>query len=1227
LGCSGSSSSSGSGGSGSDSMMDQENESPRPPVRRRGAGQRGLKTSVSAGNEQLPTGRAAHPAKAEASVYEHEDDTFANEFTDDAAQDDESEIYSEEDEYEMDGVMSIDDLLQASTTESRAKQPTAAKSRMSLGGGLLKPAKRVNERGETVAPSRTRATARPAPKRVRARPSPRKKLQPNPDPLPVVADTSSPEPAPATASSGSGAGSDELLKLFEERSKAPPDLLSLIDSFPDIAEEFDRMRGSSLDSTEAFLARLVESGKLEAWVAKAREGHSTMVTKITSTQKLVYDQWQKCGELELAAASGDALGAQNRCLEREVTGLQNKQTQLESENMTLTKQLKDANQELASMLSQSHSQTQSHSQKLKAMQADSTALEAQLAQAHDEASEAAAESAAELKKIKAALGKQIKDLQAEKDEGLELANDLTQTMEAKLEEAKAETASLTQELEAVKQELENKLAASEDSAGQAQATVSDLKKQLAKEEMEVVKGQQKLEDVKADFERKLAASEKMVASINEAVAAVKEQLSHEQQARSAAEASLKKQTEVTIPAMEQSAGELKQKLADLESTSAADQKTSQDAQEAADQEIALLKGRLHDTTEIASALRKEVNSSKDESQTMGEQIVELKQKLEAAGSSSEELKAQVAAMEAQHVAAGSEKDRLIEQVEEANTLQQRYAQQVEVLGKQMSDTAAALEQLRGDKEAEMAKTAAMAEQFEPLREQVNKLQAEKQGLADENSRMAIRIELLEENSSDAGLAQVSLATDNEFAKKQNVNLVEELEQLRQQVGEQAQQLANMSGQIIDGELLRKKMHNTICELKGNIRVFCRVRPMMDHDGDTGVAALRYPKSTVDDKEAIEVVADEGVKTQFGFDKVFPERSSQLQIFNEVSSLVQSAIDGYRCCIFAYGQTGTGKTHTMQGASGEDRGIIPRSLEMIVAETQRLKLQGWEYTLHASFLEIHNENLRDLLCDPTAPKVDLSIKHLPNGQSLVTNAVEEEIAANAGDIARLMHRAQLQRSVGFTAMNAASSRSHAVFRLRLEGSKEGEDSVSGMLNLIDLAGSERLDKSEATGERLKETQAINKSLSALGNVFFALVNGQGHVPFRDSKLTHLLQPCLGGNCKTLMLSNISPAQSSSGESLCSLRFASRVNKCELGRAKKQVSNGDGGGGGGGGGGGATKRVQPRRKSKVDAAEAAAAAKADKAASKPGRRNTGMANVRPTTAKDSRPARNVRARTGR
>lgn len=945
-------------------MSEKENESP-VALRRRGLANRGLKSSANAGNALA--GRSALPAKL--AVCDSPSDVTEEWSAADLLQD---EPPADSDEDEETDMIHMPDLLQAST--AAARRPTTAKSRMSLGGSLLRPAARVNAEGRAIGVARAANTSSPR-KRVRARPSPRgKKLQANPDPLPVVAGD---DPSPPTTRV---ADSNELMKVFAERSHSRPevslqkvDLLSLIEKIPNIADEYDRMQTDSLDRKEVIIARMIESGKLESLINVFREQRSVMVAELTEKQQLVFNQWQKIGELELQAASSEALGAQNRCLEREITGLQNAQTQLETENASLKDSLNDANQELASTVRQSTMTSQTHQQKLKSLQTTIDTLKIDLEQAHQEAADEAGSAAAELKKVKANYEKQLEDLQAAKDEGVALADDLTKTMESRLEESAAEIDSIKSELAAAKEEFESKLAASKREVKQAEATISDLEAQLAEKETEVAEATQHTEATKANLEKKLAASEKKFSSTNEAVRAVKEQLSHEQEARAAAEASLKTQTDVTMPAMKKTVEELKQQVADLKSTAAADMKSSQDASEAAEQEIADLKKRLHDTTDAASALRKEINNSQEDNKSMGEELTELKEKLETATSTSDELKARLAGMEAKTVAADGEKDRLANELEEANTMQQRFAQQVEVLAKQMKETASDLEQLRGEKEAETAKAAAMAEQFEPLRQEVNTLQNEKRELADEKERMEIRIKLLEENSSDEGRAQLSLATDNEFAKKQHGSLLEELEQLRLKVGEQADQLMKQTAQIIDGEAQRKKMHNTICELKGNIRVFCRVRPMMDHDGDSTVGALRFPKNTVDDKEAIEVVGVEGIKTQFGFDKVFPERSSQLQIFNEVSSLVQSAIDGYRCCIFAYGQTGTGKTHTMQGASGEERGIIPRSLEMIVAETQRLKLQGWKYTLHASFLEIHNENLRDLLADPTAPKASLSIQ--------------------------------------------------------------------------------------------------------------------------------------------------------------------------------------------------------------------------------------------------------------
>jgi len=160
------------------------------------------------------------------------------------------------------------------------------------------------------------------------------------------------------------------------------------------------------------------------------------------------------------------------------------------------------------------------------------------------------------------------------------------------------------------------------------------------------------------------------------------------------------------------------------------------------------------------------------------------------------------------------------------------------------------------------------------------------------------------------------------------------------------------------------------------------------------------------------------------------------------------------------------------------------------------------------------------------------------------------------IDNIMDQAARHRAVGVTDMNAQSSRSHSIFTLHLKGSnKELNTSISGALNLADLAGSERLDRSGATGDRMKETQAINKSLSCLTDVFMAISNKNSHIPYRNSKLTHLLSPCLSGDGKTLMMVNLSPTEESYFETLCSLRFAKTVNKCELGRPKKQFRDMD------------------------------------------------------------------------
>uniref|UniRef100_A0A182PUF0 Kinesin-like protein n=1 Tax=Anopheles epiroticus TaxID=199890 RepID=A0A182PUF0_9DIPT len=335
-----------------------------------------------------------------------------------------------------------------------------------------------------------------------------------------------------------------------------------------------------------------------------------------------------------------------------------------------------------------------------------------------------------------------------------------------------------------------------------------------------------------------------------------------------------------------------------------------------------------------------------------------------------------------------------------------------------------------------------------------------------------------------------------------------------------------------------------------VQVVVRCRPLNNKEltGNFQKVVDVYPSRGV-----IEILncneASRENKKMFTYDAVYDCLSTQQTIYDEVvRPLVSSVMEGFNGCVFAYGQTGTGKTHTMEGIKNdsEQKGIIPRAFEQIWAHINRA--QNMNFLVAVSYLEIYMEELRDLLKPNTNSSLELRERDggivVPNLHSVLCKSVE--------DMLNVMHQGNKNRTVGFTNMNEHSSRSHAIFLIKIEMCEAGSTLVKvGKLNLIDLAGSERQSKTGATAERLKEASKINRALSSLGNVISALAEKSPHVPYRDSKLTRLLQDSLGGNSKTIMIANIGPSEFNYNETLTTLRYAHRAKTIE----NKPVKNED------------------------------------------------------------------------
>lgn len=331
----------------------------------------------------------------------------------------------------------------------------------------------------------------------------------------------------------------------------------------------------------------------------------------------------------------------------------------------------------------------------------------------------------------------------------------------------------------------------------------------------------------------------------------------------------------------------------------------------------------------------------------------------------------------------------------------------------------------------------------------------------------------------------------------------------------------------------------------NIKVVCRFRPPNNlelREGGGQIVSLDPDGATVTIGEDITEINDNNT---FTFDRIFDSSSTQREVFDySISSTVDDVLKGYNGTVFAYGQTGSGKTFTMMGAGVEEpnlKGIIPRIIESIFTAILASP-ETMEYTVNVSYMEIYMERIRDLL-NPINDNLQI---HEEKNRGIYVKGLMEVYVSSVDEVYDVMRQGGASRAVAYTNMNAESSRSHSIFVVTINQKNilDGGSLKSGKLYLVDLAGSEKVGKTGASGQTLEEAKKINKSLSSLGMVINALTDGKSsHIPYRDSKLTRILQESLGGNSRTTLIINCSPAAYNVSETISTLRFGMRAKKIQ------------------------------------------------------------------------------------
>mmetsp|Transcript_120640 Transcript_120640/g.303298 ORF Transcript_120640/g.303298 Transcript_120640/m.303298 type:complete len:1307 (-) Transcript_120640:181-4101(-) len=426
-------------------------------------------------------------------------------------------------------------------------------------------------------------------------------------------------------------------------------------------------------------------------------------------------------------------------------------------------------------------------------------------------------------------------------------------------------------------------------------------------------------------------------------------------------------------------------------------------------------------------------------------------------------------------------------------------------------------------------------------DQVKQLCLKCQELENRSSANALKLETkLQDIELQHSQALTQLRSEADLQRQRAEEAQEQSRQLQPTIDRLGTQLQTMEVQFAEEQALRKKYHNQIQDMKGAIRVFCRFRPLVSREAGEAISLRRVDAFTA---ELMRPVPQKDTKS-FQFDAVFDGDSTQEDVFADCRDLVQSAVDGYNVTIFAYGQTGAGKTHTMYG-NPQQPGLAPRSIQALFDVIRREEQRGKKFKVKTYMIEVYKQDILDLLIDKPPPKDrkgGLEVKKDLGRGMMYVDGVTEKVIKSPEELMATLTEGEKKRHVTATKMNSASSRSHLLLSIIIECVvKETEQVLFGKITLCDLAGSERPKKSEVSGEGLKEAIEINKSLSALGDVIEALTKGNKSIPYRNHKLTTLMQDSLGGSAKTLMFVNCSPAGSNAEETQMSLKWATRARQ--------------------------------------------------------------------------------------